>query len=115
MNHADNHSHPSALRDIPAIILCGGKGSRLRQLTEDRIPKALVPVAGRSLIDHTLDFLTANGIQNVILATSHHSRQIRERLETTGPGHLTVRISETEKPIGVLPSVITAFSQFNLH
>lgn len=102
------------LSSIPAIILCGGKGSRLLRLTEDQIPKALVKIGARTLLDHTLDLLKSNGIQHVILAISHHSDQIRAHLKTAGSNGLNIDFSETKQPLGVLPSVMMAYSQFGL-
>lgn len=99
------------LSALPAIILCGGKGTRLQQLTGDQIPKALVQVGDRTLLDHTLDLLANNGIRRAILALSHHSGQIRSHLDCLD-SPLEVDISETESPLGVIPSVAMACTQF---
>src|SRR6478752_5646236 len=101
------------LSALPAIILCGGKGTRLQQLTGDNIPKALVEVGDRALLDHTLDMLASNGMRRAILAISHHSEQIRNHLDSMD-SPMEAEISETEKPLGVIPSVAVALSQFAL-
>lgn len=101
------------LSALPAIILCGGKGTRLQQLTGDNIPKALVEVGDRALLDHTLDMLASNGMRRAILAISHHSEQIRKHLDSMD-SPMEAEISETEKPLGVIPSVAVALSQFAL-
>lgn len=101
------------LSTLSAIILCGGKGTRLKQLTGDQIPKALVQVGDRTLLDHTLDLLANNGIRRAILALSHHSEQIRNHLDCID-SLLEVDIAETEKPLGVIPSVAMACTQFAL-
>ena len=49
-----------------AMVLAAGFGIRLRPLTLDR-PKALVQVAGRALVDHTLDRLAASGIVTAVV------------------------------------------------
>ena len=51
---------------LPVLILSGGLATRLRPLTE-RIPKALVPVAGKPFVVHQLEFLRAQKIRRVIL------------------------------------------------
>ncbi|MDP3724796.1 MAG: nucleotidyltransferase family protein [bacterium] len=51
---------------MKAILLCGGVGSRLRPLT-DRMPKPLVPIAGRPLLDYQLTHLAAHGFTDVYM------------------------------------------------
>ena len=55
------------MTSLHAIVLCGGRGLRLRPLTED-LPKPLVPVRGRPIIDYIIDHLTASGVSNIMLA-----------------------------------------------
>jgi NDP-sugar pyrophosphorylase family protein len=102
------------LSTIPALVLCGGKATRLLQLTDDRIPKALVEVGGKTLLDHTFDLLSGNGIRRIILAISHHSAKIRKHVECRGNDGLEVNFSETETPLGIVPSIIEASAQFAL-
>lgn len=58
--------------DIQAVILAGGKGTRLRPVTTD-LPKPLVPVANRPLISHQLAHLAASGIRDVTLALGYNA------------------------------------------
>jgi NDP-sugar pyrophosphorylase family protein len=60
---------------VKAMVLAAGLGTRLRPLTDDR-PKALVEVAGRTLLELTLARLRAFGIQDVIINTHHFSEMI---------------------------------------
>ena len=60
---------------LPVLILAGGLATRLRPLTE-RIPKALVPVAGKPFVVHQLEFLRAQKIRRVILCTGYRADQI---------------------------------------
>jgi len=53
-----------------AILLAGGLGTRLRPITET-VPKCLVPVAGRPMLDYWLDALEAAGVDDVIINTHH--------------------------------------------
>jgi NDP-sugar pyrophosphorylase family protein len=51
---------------LPVAILAGGLATRLRPITE-KIPKSLVPVAGRPFLAHQLEMLQARGIRRVVL------------------------------------------------
>lgn len=66
-----------------AILLAAGLGKRLRPLT-DRIPKCLVPIDGRPLIDIWLDNLFATGIESVLVNCHHLAQQVVEHI-TNGP------------------------------
>ncbi len=54
------------LEKIPVAILAGGLATRLRPITE-KIPKSLVPVAGRPILAHQLEMLNARGIRHAVL------------------------------------------------
>lgn len=60
-----------------AVILLGGKGTRLRKLFPD-IPKALAPIAGRPFLAWQLDWLFSNNIFSVLLAAGYKGDKIRE-------------------------------------
>lgn len=66
-------------RTTTAVILAAGVGERLRPLTEDR-PKALVEVAGRTIIDRCIDSLVAYGVRRVIVATGYREDALRNAL-----------------------------------
>ncbi len=54
------------LEKIPVAILAGGLATRLRPITE-KIPKSLVPIAGRPMLAHQLEMLHARGIRRAVL------------------------------------------------
>ena len=60
-----------------AVILLGGKGTRLSGLFPD-LPKALVPVAGRPFLAWQLDWLFSRGFSTVLLAAGYMGDKIRE-------------------------------------
>ncbi len=65
--------------DCPILVLAAGFGKRLGELTRD-IPKPLVPVAGRPLIDWTLEALRANGFKRVFINLHYRGDQIYEHV-----------------------------------
>jgi glucose-1-phosphate cytidylyltransferase len=62
---------------VPAVILCGGRGTRLRELT-DAIPKVLVEVGGRPILWHIMMGYAHYGFKDFVLALGHLGDQIRE-------------------------------------
>lgn len=59
-----------------AVILVAGVGSRLRSRSGD-VPKCLVEVAGRTILDRAIDALVGHGISRIVLATGHRADLIR--------------------------------------
>ena len=64
-----------------AIILAAGHGSRMGALTAER-PKALLQVAGYSLIDRQIDALMLSGISNITVVTGYRHARLHEHLGT---------------------------------
>lgn len=62
---------------IKAIILTGGKGERLRPLT-DKIPKVMVKIGGRPLLWYSIELLKRFGIKEIILLTGYLGKVIQE-------------------------------------
>lgn len=60
-----------------AIILCAGYGRRMAPLT-DKMPKPLVSVAGRPILDYILDGLRKEGIEKIVMNTHYHAHQIKD-------------------------------------
>ncbi|MFI4999742.1 MAG: sugar phosphate nucleotidyltransferase, partial [Reyranellales bacterium] len=58
-----------------AMILAAGRGHRLRPLT-DTVPKPLIPVAGRSMLDRAMDRLSEHGVRNLVINVHHLGEQI---------------------------------------
>lgn len=64
------------LDKIPVAILAGGLATRLRPITE-KIPKSLVPVAGRPFLAHQLELLHSRGLRRAVLCVGHLGEMIQ--------------------------------------
>jgi NDP-sugar pyrophosphorylase family protein len=81
---------------MKAMILVAGLGTRLRPLTDDR-PKALVEVAGRTLLEITLSRLSAFGIRDVIINVHHFADKIVDYLRTHKNFGMRIEISREDR------------------
>ena len=91
-------------RNTPAVIMAGGRGSRLRPLT-DSTPKPLIPIRGEPLIDITSRRLVWHGFRRIWVTTHYRANAIREHL---GDGeHLgaQVRYITEPEPLGTAGAV----------
>src|SRR5260370_18284344 len=64
--------------NLPVAILAGGLASRLRPLTE-KIPKALLPGAGKAFLAHQLELLRKQGLHHVVLCVGYLGETIQEQ------------------------------------
>jgi NDP-sugar pyrophosphorylase family protein len=62
---------------MQCVILAGGRGTRMRPLT-DTIPKALIPVAGRPFVEHQLEWLRGQGVDDIVFCIGYRGSQVRE-------------------------------------
>jgi len=80
---------------MKAMVLAAGLGSRLRPLTDDR-PKALVEVAGRTMLDLTLARLRHYGIREVIVNTHHFADMVADYLGANQNFGMNIVVSREE-------------------
>lgn len=80
---------------MQAVILLGGKGTRLATLYPDR-PKALVPLAGRPFIEWQVDWLRRSGVTRIHLAAGHMADQI----EAWSANQEEITVSREPEPLG---------------
>ena len=75
---AKSHYAPERGENSPVAILAGGLATRLRPITE-RIPKSLVPLAGKPFLAHQLELLRRQGLTRVVLCLGHLGQMVREQ------------------------------------
>ena len=59
-----------------AVIMAGGKGSRLLSITNDEIPKPMVPVDGKPLLEYQVEKLKSYGIKKIVMIVGHLGEKI---------------------------------------
>ena len=69
----------------PAVVLAGGLGTRVAELTGDELPKALLDVAGRPFLERKFDELAGHGVVEVFLLIGHRGSAIAEYLRRHPP------------------------------
>ena len=82
-----------------ALVLAGGKGERLRPLTDDR-PKPMVEVAGAPILVHHLTWLRDNGIKRAVVLTGYLHEVIHDYFAGPRIDGLTVDCVAEDKPLG---------------
>jgi choline kinase len=97
------HAEPAAgvlPLPLPAVVLAAGFGSRLGEAARG-VPKALVPVAGRPLLAHTLAALAEAGVRDVCVVTGHRGAELEQAVRAFTPPSLclsTVRNRRFDLP-----------------
>lgn len=88
---------------IDAVLMAGGKGERLRPLTE-KTPKPLLPVGGKAIIDHNIDRLISYGVKHISVTVNYLKEQIEEHF--TEP-HNGVQVQTVREPkyLGTIGSI----------
>lgn len=78
---------------MKAMIFAAGLGTRLKPLT-DHMPKALVPVAGKPMLEHVICKLKESGFTEIVINIHHFGEQILDFLKANNNFGLTIHISD---------------------
>lgn len=88
---------------IDAVLMAGGKGERLRPLTE-KTPKPLLPVGGKAIIDHNIDRLIANGVKHINVTVNYLGEQLEVHFAEPR-GEVQVQTVREPKYLGTIGSI----------
>lgn len=89
---------------MQAVIMAGGKGTRLAALTKDEIPKPMVPVAGKPLLLWQVERLKENGITDLIMVIGHLGEKIQEYFGDGSDFGVKIEYFVEENPLGTAGS-----------
>ena len=70
---------------MKAVVMAGGEGTRLRPLTS-KMPKPVVPLAGRPHILYVFDWLERHGVDDIVVSCAHLAEEVKEALEGVDTG-----------------------------
>lgn len=88
---------------IDAVLMAGGKGERLRPLTE-KTPKPLLEVGGKCIIDHNIDRLISYGVNHIDVTVNYLAEQLEEHFAAPRNG-VQVRTFREPKFLGTIGSI----------
>ncbi|HIH92405.1 TPA: nucleotidyltransferase family protein [Candidatus Woesearchaeota archaeon] len=84
---------------MQAVILCGGKGTRMRHLSQKK-SKVLLPLGGKSLLQRQIELLRDSGIGDIILCIGHQGDSIRQACGDGSSWGVRIRYAEEQEPLG---------------
>ncbi len=82
-----------------AVILSGGRGNRLKPIT-DYVPKSLVPINNKPIIEWQINYLKKFGIKNIIISAGYKNDQIKNFLKTKKNLGVSIKYSVEKTPLG---------------
>src|SRR2546430_1738123 len=88
---------------MKAVVMAGGEGSRLRPLTSN-MPKPLVPVAGRPIMEHILPHLRRHQLRDVVATVQYLGASIRNYFGDGSEQGVALSYSVEDSPLGTAGS-----------
>ena len=88
---------------MDTIILCGGLGTRIRTVTQDSYPKAMIQISGRTILEWELSWLRKNEVKHAILAVRYLADYIEEQYGSifdTNYGEIEISYSREREKLG---------------
>ena len=92
---------------MKAVIMAGGKGTRISSITQDEIPKSMLKVGGKPILEHQINSLKKSNIDEIILIIGHLGDKIKEYFKDGENFNIKIKyIKEDEnKPLGTAGSL----------
>lgn len=88
------------LENYVAVIQAGGKGTRLKALTGDKIPKPLLKLNGRPMIEWQIENLKKYGVRDFVIITGHLGEQIEEYFGDGSGWSVSITYIRETEPLG---------------
>lgn len=84
---------------MQAVILAGGKGARMGDLTRE-IPKPLIPIAGKPILEHQIELVKRFGHTDIVLLTGYRGEKIRDYFGNGSQWGVSIRYQQETTPLG---------------
>ena len=98
----DQHHHREKI-DLPVVIMAGGKGTRLKPLT-NVIPKPLVPIGDKTILEVIMDQFEAIGCHKFYMSVNYKADMMKYYLSQL-PHQYDIEFFQEDKPLGTIGSV----------
>ncbi len=95
-----------------AFVLAGGKGERLGQLTA-KLPKCMLEVAGKPILEHSVEFLVRFGISRIVLGTGYKAGVVEKRFGNGERFGVEIIHSKERMPLGTAGALKNAEQHFS--
>lgn len=96
---------------VECMIMAGGRGERLRPLT-DSIPKPMLTLGSKPIIEHNIDRLISYGIEKIYISVKYLGEKIKTHFGDGSKKNIEITYIEEEKPLGTA-GALSLVKQFN--
>lgn len=105
----------NSILPLHAVIMAGGRGERLRPLT-DSTPKPMLPLGDKPIIEHQIDRLISYGIENVTISLRYKGDQIKDYFGDGSSKGIAINYVSEDNPLGTIGclSLIKQFKSDNI-
>ena len=90
---------------MDAVILAGGLGTRIRNITKDKIPKSMLPIKGKPFLEYIIEYLKEYDVNRIILCTGFKREIIRDYFGSGKKYGVNIIYSEEETPLGTAGAI----------
>jgi len=97
-----------------AVILCGGQGTRLGELTED-VPKPLLEVGDRPFLDHLIQEITRWGFERILLLGGYQGEMLKAMYDGVTFNHTSCQVVLESQPLGTGGALVNAEEHLDDH
>ncbi len=99
-----NLSRLKSILPLHAVIMAGGRGERLRPLT-DQTPKPMLPLGNKPILEHNIDRLISYGIETITISVKYLAEQIMDYFGDGSKKGITINYITENQPLGTIGSI----------